>query len=331
VIELFNGALVYKCLHKSCEQNDWRALRTLGEPGYSAAAPSTPAEGGDLDPEAISPLITDLRQIPSVWTLEMNMTWCVHEMIAQGSITLICSESGTGKTWLGYCIAGCVAHGLPLIGRATRASKVLYADGENPLYVVKQRLFDLGITQTDDLIVWGGWNDSPPPGPNSPLVIDFASRHKGLIIYDSLVEFHPGCEQSSTETRAYMRHFRRLANLGATVIVLHHTGKAETSKQYRGSSDIKAAVDTAYLLEKVSGESESLGKLSLTCFKGRGFVESAHVPRKRSLAEVIAEILEENPGVNQKNLVRLAGAEGLSKEKVLAYLETNPLLKHPIQ
>ena len=64
-----------------------------------------------------------------------------------------------------------------------------------------------------------------------------------------------------------MRQFRRLANLGATVIVLHHTGKAETSKQYRGSSDIKAAVDTAYLLEKVPGESESLGKLSLTCFK----------------------------------------------------------------
>lgn len=342
VIELSNGALVYKCLHKSCDQNDWRALRTLCEPGYSWAAPSTRPEGGDPESEAISPLITDLRQIPSVWTLEMNLNWCVHEMIAQGSITLICSESGTGKTWLGYYIAGCIAHGRPLIGRVTRPSKVLYADGENPLYVVKQRLFDLGITQTDDLIVWGGWNNSPPPGPNSPLVIEFASRHKGLIIYDSLVEFHPGCEQSSTETRAFMRQFRKLAHLGATVVVLHHTGKAETSKQYRGSSDIKAAVDTAYLLEKVSGESESLGKLSLTCFKGRlmpgqnfgleyikgqGFLESAHVPRKRSLEEVIAEILEETPGVNQRNLVRLAGAAGFSKERVLAYLETNPLLK----
>ena len=66
----------------------------------------------------------------------------------------------------------------------------------------------------------------------------------------------------------------------------------------------------------------------LEYIKGRGFVASAHVPRNRSLAEVIAEIVEENPGVNQKNLVRLAGAEGFSKEKVLAYLETNPLLKH---
>jgi len=267
VIELFNGALVYKCLHKSCQQNDWRALRTLCEPGYSGAAPSTPAESGGPESEAASPLITDIRQIPSVWTLEMNMNWCVHEMIAQGSITLICSESGTGKTWVGYYIAGCIAHGLPVVGRTSRRSKVLYCDGENPLYVVKQRLFDLGIQETADLVVWGGWNAWSPPSPNSPLVVEFARQYQGLVIYDSLVEFHPGCEQSSTETRAFMRQFRRLANLGATVVVLHHTGKAETSKQYRGSSDIKAAVDTAYLLEKVPGESESLGKLSLTCFK----------------------------------------------------------------
>ncbi len=34
-------------------------------------------------------------------------------MIARGSITLICAESGTGKTWLGYYLAkvGCIARG----------------------------------------------------------------------------------------------------------------------------------------------------------------------------------------------------------------------------
>jgi hypothetical protein len=55
VIELSNGALAYKCLHRSCEQNNWRALRALCEPGYSGAAPSP--EGGDPESEAISPLI----------------------------------------------------------------------------------------------------------------------------------------------------------------------------------------------------------------------------------------------------------------------------------
>ena len=98
--------------------------------------------------------------------------------------------------------------------------------------MVKQRLFDLGIRETPDLIVWAGWNVSPPLGPGSLAVINFVRRHKPLLIYDSLIEFHPGSEQSSTETRAFMRQFRVLANMGATVVILQHTGKAATAKQY---------------------------------------------------------------------------------------------------
>lgn len=337
VIELAGGALVYKCLHSSCQANDWRALRSLFEPGY--AEPKPAVDAADPGPEDDRPLVTDLSQIPSVWSLEIDLKWCVDEMIGQGSVTLICAESGTGKTWLGYYIAGCIAHGFSVIGRTSQRGKVLYLDGENPLAVVKQRLLDLGIGETADLTVWGGWVSQPPPGPDHPLVVEFARTHRGLIIYDSLVEFHPGCEQSSTETRAFMRHFRRLANLGATVVVLHHTGKAETAKQYRGSSDIKAAVDTAYLLEKPPGAPEELGKLLLTCFKGRlmpgqdfamefknglGFLPSAYVPPKKSVEQVVAEILEANPGLNQSEIVAKARDLGMKKSQVESCLKRGP-------
>ena len=228
VIELAYGALVYKCLHNSCIENDWKALRLLIEPDYRPCAQGSNSPGAVV---ATGPnLITNLSQIPSVFSLEAQLDWCVEGMIPRGGITLICAESGTGKTWVGYYIAGCVARGVPVLGRAVRASKVLYLDGENPLCVAKQRLFDLGISDTPNLTVWGGWNLSPPVGPENPLVIEFARRYKGLIIYDSLIEFHPGSEQSSTDTRAFMRHFRALANLGATPVALHHTGKAETSE-----------------------------------------------------------------------------------------------------
>jgi RecA-family ATPase len=76
-----------------------------------------------------TPRITDLSQIPSIWNLEANLEWCVEDMIAKGSVTLICAESGTGKTWLAYYIAGCVAHGVSILGRSVRRSKVLYLDG----------------------------------------------------------------------------------------------------------------------------------------------------------------------------------------------------------
>jgi hypothetical protein len=223
-----------------------------------------------------------------------------------------------------------------MLGRAVKQSKVLYLDGENPLYVVKQRLFDLGISETPDLTVWGGWNLSPPPGPLGPVITGFARDHKGLIICDSFIEFHPGSEQSSTETRAFMLHFRALANLGATVVVLHNAGKAETAKLYRGSSDIKAAVDTAYLLRRVDDRPEKLGKLYMKCFKGRlmpgqnfglefcqrkGFVpceyseaNSAPAPT-RTIEEIVSEILAARPGSNQSEVVKQARALGCSKRQ----------------
>ena len=340
VIELSCGGLVYRCLHKSCSENDWKTLRSHLEPNYQrrtrqAAFPGS-ADG--------IPHITDLSQIPSVFSLEAQLDWCVKGMIAQGSITLICAESGTGKTWVGYFLAGCVAHGVPVLSRPVRACKVLYLDGENPLCVAKQRLLDLGISETPNLTVWGGWNLSPPVGPENPLVVEFARQHKGLIIYDSLIEFHPGSEQSSTETRAFMRHFRTLANFGAAVAILHHTGKAVTSKLYRGSSDIKAAVDTAYLLARNTQDPEELRELSMTCFKARlapgqnfrmtfkktqGFVPCESFKPTQNTGEIVAEILEARPNSNQTEIVRQAQALGCTKRQIEHCLKTGSWVKVP--
>ena len=345
MIELSSGALAYKCLHRSCADNDWKALRRLMEPAYLERAERTDKFASEatagVDPppgidEGGTDLITDLSQIPSVWTLETHLDWCVEGMIARGSVTLICAESGTGKTWVAYYIAGCVARGIAVLGHQVHPCEVLYLDGENPLYVVKQRLFDLGIPETPNLTVWGGWSLSPPVGPHHPLVIEFARRKQGLIIYDSLIEFHSGSEQSSTETRAFMRHFRTLAHLGATVIILGNSGKAETARLYRGSSDIKAAVDTAYALVSATDAPQELGRLSMTCFKGRlapgqnfglefqrghGFVRCEGFQGTRAITDVVTQILAANPDCNQRKIIEMGRAQGCSKGQLEACLK----------
>jgi hypothetical protein len=196
--------------------------------------------------------ITDIAQLPSIWRLEQNIEWLIDRLIPLGSVNLITSESGTGKTWVAYAIAGAVARGEDFAGRAVKQRPVLYLDGENPLGLVKQRLFDLGIPETNGLRVWGGWVGDAPHGPDSALLREFVRQHRPLLIWDSLIDFHDGDEQSASETRRFMKHFRALANLGATILILHHTGKTITSQDYRGSSDIKAAVDMAYVLEPES-------------------------------------------------------------------------------
>jgi hypothetical protein len=111
--------------------------------------------------------IIDIAQLPSIWTLKANIEWLIDDIIPLGSITLLSGESGGGKTWLAYAIAGAVARGKSFADLKVQHRPVLYLDGENPLCVVKQRLFDLGIPETPDLRVWGGWLGDPAPGPDS--------------------------------------------------------------------------------------------------------------------------------------------------------------------
>jgi hypothetical protein len=214
---------------------------------------------------------------------------------------------------------------------------VLYLDGENPLYVVKRNLGDLGVTATDNLRIWGGWNTEPPPGPEDKRILRFATEDpKPLLIWDSLVEFAQADEQSSTEMREFMKHFRRLAHLGATIIVLHHTGKSAGSKEYRGSSDIKAAVDVAYRMtgKPRAGKLHGLDlepfksriapgqKFAMEFSQGQGFVASAPpmaAPRVDP-DHVVRRIVTEHPHSNASQIKALAKPLGVSKNQVDAVL-----------
>ena len=278
--------------------------------------------------------ILSIDQLGSIWRWEGQLTWLVPSLLAEGSVNLISSASGTGKTWFAYFLAGAVAHGRSVFGEQVKQRKVVYVDGENPAYVVKQRLHDLGIPETPDLKVWGGWEVEAPRGPDNPAILAFAQRERPLLIWDSLVEFHTGEEQSSTATRQFMRQFRQLANLGATVVILHHTGKAESAQKYRGSSDIEAAVDMAYTLE-ATNKNAPLDQLTLEAFKcrlepvptrqlryvrGSGFEVSAILakPADRRLepVEVVKGIVQAEPGLNQSDIVKRGMAAGISKHAV---------------
>jgi hypothetical protein len=253
-------------------------------------------------------------------------------MLPLGSVTLLSAASGTGKTWVAYAIAGAVARGTPFLGREVRQRPVLYLDGENPLAIVQRNLEGLGVAETPTLQVWGGWNDAPASAPPHGEILEFARQHEPLLIWDSLVEFHPGDEQSSTETRKFMKHFRALAHAGATVLVLHHTGKTAGSKEYRGSSDIAAAVDMAYKLEG-QPKDRGLYRLIMRNFKsrfaqgrdfgmefqaGRGFqaIEVVQQAARLSADAVVAEIISAEPGLNGQQIKARAKERGVGKRAV---------------
>ena len=281
-----------------------------------------------------------LRGLRSVWSLDAKIEWLIADMLPMGGITLLSAASGTGKTWVAHAIAGAVARGEPFLGLDVKKRPVLYLDRENPLAVVKRNLKDLGIERTDDLHIWGGWCDEAALGPDDPRLVKFAETHQPLLIWDSLVRFHTGDEQSAKDTSAFMTHFRNLANVGANILLQHHTGKAKTSKEYRGSSDIEAAVDMAYTL-KGTPQNGKLHCLRMDCFKsrfapaqdfglefqaGEGFVR-VEVPRrgqKPSADAVLQKFIVDHPGANGKEIKEAARLQGISKGAADAYLKTWP-------
>ena len=268
-----------------------------------------------------------IEDLPSIWTLDAKTEWLVEGLIPAGAITLLTGESGVGKSTFSLALAGSVAHGTPFLNSPTRRSSTLYVDGENPVGTVRDRLDRLQIQSTTDLYMWGGWSDQTPEGPHAPSVIEFARQHRGLLVFDSLIGFHPGSEQDSSETRRYLQHYRKLANTGASVVLIHHTGKGESSKQYRGSSDIKAAVDQAYCLDLASENEEGMRTLRLTPFKNRiaevapMFIEWSSTgfalgrATSRSNREIILQIVGQNPRQTSGYIVKLAVAEGVAKNR----------------
>jgi hypothetical protein len=207
-------------------------------------------------------------------------------------------------------------------------------DRENPLAVVRERIERLNIAKTPALKIWGWWTDPTPDDPTAPSVQKFVSEHRPLIIFDSLVGFHPGSEQDASETRRHMKAYIMLAAGGATVIVLHHTGKANTSKQYRGSSDIKAAVDIAYVLESLSDADAGIRSLRLKGFKNRltlpeticiEYQDGRFQPsnkRAQTDREILERIIGEHPEASKGELEKFASAAGVSEKRARTQLDT---------
>lgn len=321
---------IEKLAQSICKQYEPGSSRNRGAPVNGEPAP--PGDGELPDASQYKKPIFTWRSVGCVWDLEVSMNWLIDGFLPEGSITMLSGDSGSGKSIFATAIAGAVVNGMPFLGMETKKRKVLYMDRENPLSAARQHLFDLHIERNEDLIYWGTWCEVIPDGPAAASLLELAREEKPLIIWDALVAFHGGDEQSATETRAFLQHLRNLASAGATILILHHTGKSENSKQYRGSSDIKASVDCAYLLERLDGDPAGLiGDLRLVPFKNRFQASKAwslvfedgrfrNQQRTETTREVVERLVRDNPGLGYEELRDKARLCGLAKHQAEAVI-----------
>jgi hypothetical protein len=283
----------------------------------------------DLPPVARALRIEDL---PAVGALQEPVRYLREPELPEGAVIGLTGDSGSGKSTIATAWA-----------RDLIASKrsALILDRENPRSVAADRMARLGL-EDSPLLRWaGGWIGEDAPVPDAEMVVDWvtALEPKPFVIVDSLAAFLGGDENSAGDMRKFMHRSRRLADLGATVVVLHHDGKADSARDFRGSSDFKAAVDAAFHVTKV-GPDARLDRVRLRCFKSRyGFCgdviynyaggemrrdDQVAAPIKTVTAQ-LRDLLRLNPGITGADMESRAFAEGIARSRVREFLNDGVL------
>jgi RecA-family ATPase len=183
--------------------------------------------------------------------------WLIEDLIIDKSVTVLCADGGSGKTFSVLDIAICVLTGENWCGRKVEKGAVLIIDEESGNDGLCDRL-------SRNIIGRGGNKDSDLPLHYISIEgVDFSDSshiadieyyiHKNkikLVIVDALMDVSIGADENSVKDMnpifTRMKHIIERDN--TNFIVLHHTEKA--GKNYRGSTALKGACDLMLLAEK---------------------------------------------------------------------------------
>jgi len=270
-----------------------------------------------------------IDDLPPVGASQEPIAYLRDPELPESSLIGITGDSGSGKSTLVRAwVRDAIACGSPC----------LILDRESPRPVAADCMDRLGLADSPLLRWWGGWNGDAP-APTTAIVIEWvkaclAAGLKPIVVIDSLIAFLGGDENDSNVMRSFMNGARHLADLGATVIVIHHDGKADSARDFRGSSDWKASVDAAFHVTNIASDGK-LDRLNLRCYKSRyGFSGSivyryaggrfVRDEREDAPAIVAADqltaLLRTNPGIGAKEFVNLAVKANLGRNRARDFL-----------
>jgi hypothetical protein len=180
----------------------------------------------------------------------------IRDWLPTEAASMLFGPPGDYKTFLALDIALSVAYGVPWQGFEVRQCKVLYivAEGRRGFYkrVRAWQEARVGGRTTDQFMVLPRSLDLLHPKMTTKLIraINLVLGDVGLIVIDTLARnFGAGDENSTRDMNAFVAGIEQLVQRGAHVMILHHKGK-EAARGERGSSALRAGIDTALEIER---------------------------------------------------------------------------------
>jgi len=277
--------------------------------------------------------IKNFAAIPDIFSININPAeFLVPHIVARKTMTLIAGLDGVAKSQLAMKLAIAVATGGNFIGFACGKAPVLFLDYENPDFEIVRRMKIMAGGSVPDLKIWGTWLDEQPPQIGNDLLLQISKEMKPLIIVDPFRDAHDDDENDSLEMKRRMKALRTCATAGASVLLLHHTAKAEGSDG-RGSTAIRAACDIRFVQEMDPkdgslitlrcGKNRLGKKLSMTIrvnFEEGVFerTDSAEFDGRQQQLMSLRKIIEESPGLTQNGV---CGRVNMKKTRAMEFLK----------
>lgn len=100
-----------------------------------------------------------LRMGADLQMLDIKVEYAVHKLIPKGSVNLLSSYGGMGKTTISLEIANSISHGIPFLGLETMKMPVVYVDFENSLPTLISRIRNIDIAS---VLFWHPANEIKP-------------------------------------------------------------------------------------------------------------------------------------------------------------------------
>jgi primase-polymerase (primpol)-like protein len=193
--------------------------------------------------------------------------------IMKNAITAFTGEASHGKSTFVLSRLHDVANKHP-------NAMVIYCDADNPAAIAQERSERLRGPLDDRISYWGGFLTDAEGHLVQPwdigcldwipLIEKIRSTGKDpIIVFDTLNSFMNGQDENNNAVVGkIMNHMRMMTNCGATVLIIHHTGKSPTSKESRGASSFKGGVDAGWLIDSYIIDTE-IKTMTVSAWKSR--------------------------------------------------------------
>lgn len=234
----------------------------------------------------------------------VKQDYIIKHFLPAQSLCSIYGPSGSYKSFLAVSWACHIAAGMEWSGRKVNAGAVMYIVGEggvgvprrirawesahgkniDNLWLVNRPVFPVRREEVDEVIKASRQIEAESGAPVKLIVIDTLARC-----------FGGDDENNARDMGAFIEGCDNIKRLtGASVLVVHHSGKDE-AKGARGSSSFRAALDAEFSVKR-EGEGKAL---VLTCTK----MKDAEEPAKKAYDLRTVELFTDDDGEDICSLV----------------------------